>query len=67
MLLLLYIKIYNYKFVYNKKCNLDNSCQTYFPDFLIDCNTFFLIISLDGTCDEFAHSGYDTQNILLFV
>jgi hypothetical protein len=44
----------NYKFIHNKKCNLDNSCQTYFPDFLIDCNTFFLIIE----CDEDAHSSY---------
>jgi hypothetical protein len=45
----------NYKFIYNKKCNLDNSCQTYYPDFLIDCNTFFLIIE----CDEDAHNNYD--------
>lgn len=45
----------NYKFIYNKKCNLNNSCQTYFPDFLIDCNKFFLIIE----CDENAHDSYD--------
>ena len=44
----------NYKFVYNRKCNLDGSCQTYYPDFLIDCNTFFLIIE----CDEDAHRSY---------
>ena len=44
----------NYTFVHNKKCNIDKSCQTYFPDFLIDCNTFFLVIE----CDENAHSSY---------
>ena len=33
-------------FISNKKCNIDidNTCQTHYPDFLIDCNTFFLII-----------------------
>jgi hypothetical protein len=44
----------NYQFIYNKKCNLDKSCQTYYPDFLIDCYTFFLIIE----CDENAHNSY---------
>jgi hypothetical protein len=47
----------NYKFIHNKKCNLDNSCQTYYPDFIIDCNRFFLIIE----CDENAHSSYDAD------
>ncbi len=47
----------NYKFYYNKKCNINNLCQTYFPDFLIDCNTFFLIIE----CDEYAHKNYPIQ------
>jgi hypothetical protein len=47
----------NYKFTYNKKCNLDGSCQTYFPDFLIDCNKFFLILE----CDEYAHKTYDKE------
>lgn len=46
-----------YKFIYNKKCNIDKSCQTYFPDFMIDCNSFFIIIE----CDEDAHSGYDLK------
>ena len=45
----------NYQFVYNKKCNLDKSCQTYYPDFLIDCDTFFLVIE----CDEHGHYPYD--------
>lgn len=45
----------NYKFEYNKKCNLNNSCQTYYPDFLIDNNSFFIIIE----CDEEAHKSYD--------
>lgn len=44
----------NYDYIYNRKCNLDGSCQTYYPDFLIDCNTFFLIIE----CDEDAHKSY---------
>lgn len=44
-----------YKFDYNKKCNVDKSCQTYFPDFMIDCNSFFLIIE----CDEDGHKSYD--------
>ena len=43
-----------YDFIHNRKCNLDGSCQTYYPDFLIDCNTFFLIIE----CDEDAHRSY---------
>jgi len=46
-----------YNFDYNKKCNLDKNCQTYFPDFMIDCNSFFIIIE----CDENAHSGYDPE------
>jgi rubrerythrin len=45
----------NYIFIYNKKCNLDDTCMTYFPDFIIDCCTFFLIIE----CDEYAHESYD--------
>lgn len=44
----------NYEFIHNKKCNLNNTCKTYYPDFLIDCNTFFLIIE----CDEYYHSSY---------
>ena len=47
----------NYQFIYNKKCNVNKSCQTYYPDFLIDCNTFFLIIE----CDEDAHKSYDCK------
>lgn len=46
-----------YKFTYNKKCNLDKSCQTYFPDFLIDNGNFFIIIE----CDEYAHESYDKE------
>lgn len=44
-----------YKFDYNKKCNVDKSCQTYFPDFMIDCNSFLIIIE----CDEDGHKSYD--------
>jgi hypothetical protein len=50
-----FLEEHGYTFIHNKKCNLDNSCQTYYPDFLIDCNTFFLIIE----CDEDAHKSYD--------
>ena len=32
-------------------------CLKYRPDFLIDCNTYFLIIE----CDEFAHQQYDKE------
>lgn len=45
----------NYKFNYNKKCNLDKSCQTYYPDFLK--GTFFLVIE----CDEDAHKTYPVE------
>ena len=45
----------DYAFIYNKKCNLDKSCQTYFPDFVIDCNKFFVILE----CDEYGHKSYD--------
>ncbi len=44
-----------YQLIHNKKVNLDNSCQTYFPDFLIDCNSFFICIE----CDENAHKSYN--------
>lgn len=43
-----------YVYDYNKKCNLDSTCQTYYPDFLIDCVTFFIILE----CDENAHFSY---------
>jgi hypothetical protein len=33
---------------------MNSTCQTYYPDFLKDCGTFFLIIE----CDENAHSSY---------
>ncbi len=44
-------------FINDKSCNIENSCQKYRPDFLLDFNTFFLIIE----CDEFAHSNYDPE------
>jgi hypothetical protein len=48
----------NYKdFIYNKKVNMNSTCQTYYPDFLKDCGTFFLIIE----CDENAHKDYPTE------
>lgn len=45
-----------YKFEYNIYCNYDD--KRYFPDFKIDCNTFFLIIE----CDEYAHRTYDKND-----
>ena len=42
------------EFIYNKKVNMNSTCQLYYPDFLKDCGTFFLIIE----CDENAHSSY---------
>jgi hypothetical protein len=41
-------------FIYNKKVNMNSTCQTYYPDFLKDCGTFFLILE----CDEDAHKSY---------
>jgi hypothetical protein len=43
--------------IYNKKVNMNNTCQTYFPDFLKDRGTFFLIIE----CDEKAHDSYPVE------
>ena len=51
----LFLEENQYKFEYNKYCNyLD---QKYFPDFLIDFNTFYLIIE----CDEYAHRDRDKK------
>ena len=49
-----FLELY-YTVTHNKKVNLDQSCQTYFPDFLIDCNNFFIVVEID----EFAHKSYD--------
>lgn len=45
----------NYTFIYDKPCNINNECKKYRPDFLIDCNTYFIIVEVD----EFAHKNYD--------
>jgi hypothetical protein len=47
----------NYTFEYNKSVRVDSSCPLYFPDFVIDCNTFFIVIE----CDENAHKGYEIE------
>jgi hypothetical protein len=47
-----------YIFKYNKNCNNTGSeCRRYFPDFLFECGTFFIVLEVD----EFAHSGYDVS------
>ncbi len=43
---------------HNKSINLNNSCKSYRPDFLIDCNNFFLIIE----CDENKHINYKCED-----
>lgn len=45
-----------YKFEYNKFCTYQD--KRFFPDFKIDCNTFYLIIE----CDEYAHRTYDKND-----
>jgi hypothetical protein len=42
------------KFVHNKQINND-CCLLYKPDFLFDCNTYFVVLE----CDEDQHSSYD--------
>jgi hypothetical protein len=43
--------------IHNRSINLTNPCKSYRPDFLMDCNNFFIIIE----CDEYAHRSYDKQ------
>ena len=45
----------NYEFIYNKYCSYEDI--KYFPDFIIDCNTFKLIIE----CDEYGHRDRDKK------
>jgi len=45
----------NIQFIKDKNCAESSSCNKYRPDFLIDRNTYFLIIE----CDEDAHRQYD--------
>jgi hypothetical protein len=52
-----FFEVQGYVFIYNKKCNISNTCQTYYPDFVFDCLKFFLIIE----CDERGHSHYSKQ------
>jgi hypothetical protein len=48
-----------YKFIHNKKCSFSTNqkCKVYYPDFLFDCNTFFIVLEVD----EHAHSNYDKE------
>jgi hypothetical protein len=43
-----------YTIEYNKTVRIDTSCQLYFPDFVIDNGSLFIVIE----CDENAHKGY---------
>ena len=44
-----------YNITYNKNCRLNDTCNIYYPDFLIECNSYFIVIE----CDEYAHNSYD--------
>jgi hypothetical protein len=46
-----------YTIEYNKSVRTDTSCQLYFPDFVIDNGSFFIVIE----CDENAHKGYSIE------
>ena len=50
-------------FIRDKPCNFNGDCNRYRPDFLIDKNTFFLIIE----CDEFAHKDYSSDCELIRI
>ena len=45
----------HYSVIYNKNCRLNDTCNIYYPDFLIECNSYFIVIE----CDEYAHNSYD--------
>ena len=49
--------IENKDFINNKQCNNTNECNKYRPDFLFDCNSYFVILEVD----EFQHKSYDSQ------
>lgn len=44
------------KFIQDKTIQ-NTCCLKYRPDFVIDCNTYFIILE----CDEYAHKQYDTD------
>ena len=48
-----FLELY-YTVTHNKKVNQDTTCQTYYPDFIIDAKTFFIVVE----CDEYAHKTY---------
>ena len=43
----------NFDIIYNKRCKINNN-KYMFPDFVIDCNAFYIIIE----CDELRHKSY---------
>ena len=51
----------NYKFIHDKSCSINyKDCNPVRPDFLFDCNNYFLILEVD----EFKHKGasYPCEN-----
>jgi len=47
----------NIDFKHDKPCNISNECNKYRPDFVFDCNNYFVILEVD----EFQHKYYDAQ------
>lgn len=47
---------HNIKFINNKTFEND-CCLKYRPDFIVDCNTYYIILE----CDEDAHNSYDKE------
>jgi hypothetical protein len=54
-----FLKENNYNFDYNKCCTYNE--KKYYPDFIIKCNSFILIIE----CDEYAHTNYNKESELI--
>jgi hypothetical protein len=46
---------YHYDITYNKNIQVSKNCERYYPDFIIDRYTFFIVIE----CDENAHKSYN--------
>lgn len=47
----------NYEYTYNKRCTINSSCQLYFPDFVFDKGTFFIVLE----CDEDGHKRHSEE------
>jgi len=49
--------IENTDFKHDRPCNNTNECNKYRPDFVFDCNSYFVVLEVD----EFQHKYYDSQ------